>query len=66
MAETRFPRLTPSKTPLSSNFGNTDAVWAQGDLNADGSVDFDDFLILASHFGNFDLQFPINQLFGNY
>ena len=35
---------------LSSNFGQTDKVFADGDANDDGTVDFSDFLLFASVF----------------
>ena len=36
---------------LSSNFGNSEAVWSDGDLDGDGIVEFADFLILSENFG---------------
>ena len=37
---------------LATNFGSTDAVFAQGDFDGNGSVNFLDFLIVANNFGN--------------
>lgn len=37
---------------LASNFGATDATFADGDFNCDGSVNFQDFLRLAANFGS--------------
>ena len=39
---------------LSSNYGKTDAVWADGDFSEDGVVDFADFLRLSSNYGKTD------------
>ena len=36
---------------LSGNFGNTDAVYTDGDFNKDGAVGFADFLLLSTNFG---------------
>ena len=35
---------------LAANYGNTSAVWTQGDFNYDGTVNVTDFNILASNF----------------
>ena len=35
---------------LSTNFGATDAAWADGDFDVDGDVDFADFLALSAAF----------------
>ena len=36
---------------LSQNFGKTDAAFAEGDIDGDGTVAFADFLILSAEFG---------------
>ena len=36
-----------------SRFGKAvDAVWEDGDFNADGRVTFEDFIILSANYGN--------------
>ena len=36
---------------LATNFGKTDAAFADGDFGGDGIVDFTDFVVLAQNFG---------------
>ena len=36
---------------LAGNFGESNAVWGDGDLSLDGSVGFEDFLLLVENFG---------------
>lgn len=36
---------------LSSNFGENDANWGEGDFDGDGEVGFTDFLLLSNNFG---------------
>ena len=36
---------------LAENFGEEDAVFAEGDFDGDGRVSFLDFLVLAENFG---------------
>ena len=44
---------------LSANFGAKDANREQGDFNADGIVDFTDFLLLSEYFGGADPVEPV-------
>jgi len=36
---------------LAQHYGQTGAAWNTGDVNADGTVSFDDLLALAQHYG---------------
>ena len=41
----------PDFLALSSNFGQSERTWSQGDVDCNGAVQFADFLILSSNFG---------------